>query len=207
LTGNWFAQGGSIMYAILAASIIALGIVIERVVYFLRTRAPLQMIVDETVCALDDGLAAARDALKSKPSVPLTRFLAAGLADGLSMDDRRRALEDAGKLEAFLYRRYLRVLSAVAQVSPLLGLFGTVLGMIDAFRTLETTAAGLVNPAELSQGIWKALLTTAFGLSVAIPTYVAYHLIASWAEHRTVELELAGDRLLESLAHGTEARK
>ena len=76
-------------------------------------------------------------------------------------------------------RALLRPLEVIGSLAPLLGLFGTVLGMIEAFRQLET--AGMqVNPSVLSGGIWEALLTTAVGLAVAIPTVTAF----SWLEHR-----------------------
>jgi len=199
--GEFFARGGIVMYPILAASILALGVFFERMVYFLKTRESAAEVLSKTLGKLKKGeIAGAREELEKNGSGPFSRFLVAGLAEGVSLDNRRQALEDAGKRESFLYRRYLRALSAVAQISPLLGLLGTVTGMIAAFRTLEETTAGMVNPAELSRGIWEALITTAFGLSVAIPAYVAYHVAASMAERRTVEMEVAGDRMIEVVA-------
>jgi biopolymer transport protein ExbB len=198
--GEFFARGGIVMYPILAASILALGVFFERMVYFLKTRESAAEVLSRMLGKLKKGeISSAREDLEKGDSGPFSRFLAAGLAEGVSLENRRQALEDAGKRESFLYRRYLRALSAVAQISPLLGLLGTVTGMIAAFRTLEETTAGMVNPAELSRGIWEALITTAFGLCVAIPAYVAYHVAASMAERRTVEMEVAGDRLIETM--------
>ncbi|MBN1809501.1 MAG: MotA/TolQ/ExbB proton channel family protein [Planctomycetes bacterium] len=200
MPGEIVGRGGVVVYAIFGASVIALGVFIERMVYFVKTREPADKLLGEAIARIrESGPAEAREYLEAEGSGPFSRFLGAGLGAGLTAEERRTALQDAGKRESFLYRRYLRALSAVAQVSPLLGLLGTVLGMIDAFKTLEETTAGMMNPADLSQGIWKALVTTAFGLGVAIPAYIGYHVGASLAEKRIVEMEVAGDRLMEEI--------
>ena len=85
-------------------------------------------------------------------------------------------------------RKYFRILEVIATLSPLLGLFGTVLGMIDAFQQLEG-AGSTVDPAILSGGIWVALLTTAAGLAVAIPTIILLNYLEGVADRYKAELE------------------
>ena len=80
-----------------------------------------------------------------------------------------------------------------------MGLLGTVVGMIEAFRRINEASGGMVDPQALAEGIWKALITTALGLSVAIPCYIAYHVLSGLAERRLTEMELAGDQIVDML--------
>lgn len=195
-------RGGFIVYMILATSVAALAVVIERTVYLVRTREDVAgLLADLKATLASAGRAAAAEAA-ARHDTPAGRFIAAALA--AHADCTRQALEhrleDAGKREGFLYQRYLRVLSAAAQVAPLMGLLGTVWGFIEAFQRINEAAGGIVDPQALAEGIWKALITTALGLMVAIPAYIAYHVLAGLAARRLLELELAGDAVLDMLA-------
>lgn len=196
-----FGRGGLIVYLILLVSVAAVAVILERVVYFIRTSEDLGHLLRRVRQTLgESGRGAAVDEA-AKADSPGGRFLSAGLSapEGTAREEVQRRLADAGRREAFLYRRYLRVLSAAAQVAPLMGLLGTVVGMIEAFQKITQASGGMVDPQALSEGIWKALITTALGLAVAIPAYIAYHVLAGLGEKRLVELELAGDALLDTL--------
>ena len=193
-----FARGGAVVYAILLLSVAAVAVILERAVYLIKTREDTGGLLEEVKKALASGGKEQALEVARSAQTPCGRFIAAGLR-GSGREEVRRRLEDAGRREAFLYRRYLSVLSAVAQVAPLLGLLGTVWGFIEAFQRITEAAGGMVDPQALAGGIWKALITTALGLGVAIPSYLAYYILAGLSERRLVQLELAGDALIEAL--------
>jgi biopolymer transport protein ExbB len=138
---------------------------------------------------LKDGqVAAARGKVADELS-PVSRMLHAGLIhweDGLK--DVSAALEDAGQREADDLHKHLPALQGIASVAPLLGLLGTVVGMIKCFYTVAQERA-LGNPALLAGGIGEALITTAVGLSVAIPALVLYYLFRGRTRKLTRELD------------------
>src|SRR3990167_7257895 len=114
----------------------------------------------------------------NKTQGPIANILKAGiLKHDRPRQEIREAIEDASIHAVPRLEKNLPVLATVAHVSPLLGLLGTVTGMVAAFQVIESKATALnpVNPGDLAGGIWEALLTTVFGLCVAIPTYVAYN--------------------------------
>ena len=129
---------------------------------------------------------------------PADRVLRGGMqayANGADRDAAEGELARLGNGEVTKMSRYLRTLEVIALVSPLLGLLGTVLGMIQSFRELEL-AEGSANAALLAGGIWQALLTTAAGLIVAIPALVAANLLSARVERATHEIEDAAAQLL-----------
>ncbi len=115
----------------------------------------------------------------------------------------KEAFEEVGRVEVSHLGRFVEVLGTIAAVSPLLGLLGTVVGMIDVFRTVVADVgevAGPVNPASLANGIWAALLTTAAGLSVAIPAYLGYRYLLTRLDRIALEMEEVSLDLLDLLA-------
>jgi len=110
-----------------------------------------------------------------------------------------------GRVEVAYLGRYVELLGTIASVAPLMGLLGTVVGMIDVFRALVAEVGaqgGAVNPASLASGIWAALITTAAGLSAAIPAYLGYKFLLAHVDRLALELEEVSLALLE-LAHPT----
>lgn len=125
---------------------------------------------------------------------PLARVVKGVMSNSLKHQDSslvREETEIAAVTEVNGLRSYLRGLEAVVQVAPLLGLFGTVLGMIEAFRTVESAGSN-VNPADLAGGIWVALLTTAVGLAIAMPVSLVLH----WFEGKIERTQNAIERLV-----------
>ena len=117
--------------------------------------------------------------------------------EGVDRHDLEENVARVGTAHIASLRSYLRLLELIATLSPLLGLLGTVLGMIDAFQALEV-AGSRVNPAILSGGIWVALLTTAAGLIVAIPAAAAHNILEGVVERVTHALEDAATRVIVS---------
>ncbi|PWE33411.1 hypothetical protein DDZ14_06195 [Maritimibacter sp. 55A14] len=191
------AAGGPVAAILLVLSVLALALILWKLWHLRRARlAPC--------AALRDGLArwqageteAARDILRQGHSLPAR--LAARAADDLcSNRPEERVREEAWRVAADALealRGWMRPLEVIGALAPLLGLFGTVLGMIEAFARLE--AAGTrVDPSLLSGGIWEALLTTALGLAVAIPAVAAFN----WFDRRIERSARAVDSALAAL--------
>jgi biopolymer transport protein ExbB len=119
-----------------------------------------------------------------------------------SRPEIREAIEDAAVGEIPVLEKNLSMLATVAHIAPLLGLLGTVTGMVRAFQVIEQKATALqpVNPKDLAGGIWEALLTTVFGLCVAIPTYVAYNYFVTKVNGFILEMEKSATDLVNLLA-------
>ena len=141
---------------------------------------------------------------------PIARILKAGiLKHDRPVEEIRRAIEDAGVQEVSHLERYLAVLATVAHISPLLGLLGTVTGMVSAFQVIEekATAMSQVNPGDLAAGIWESLLTTVFGLCVAIPALIAYNWLVNWVNHFVLEMERSATELVDLLGQRREGHE
>lgn len=189
--------GGAIMWMLLALSVIALAVVIERAISFARSPVGL--------AELERALASSGD----QPPAPGGRGGATSLLDAASQNWRadaeslRAVLELRAREEVALRERGLPSLDVIARVSPLLGLLGTVLGMVDMFRTLSL--GGAVTASAVTGGIWKALFTTVAGLAVAIPVTIAHSLLSSRAARAEHELDRAQGLLLAAHARSRSA--
>lgn len=196
-------QGGVLMIPILAFSVVALGVFLERI-YALRS----SRIVPRDFLALirrkvtDNRPGEALTLCEGNRS-PLSTVLHSGLRyAGRPREIIKEAFEEVGRLEVTHLGRFVEVMGTIAAVTPLLGLLGTVVGMIEVFRTVVAEvgdAAGPVNPASLASGIWAALMTTAAGLSVAIPTFLGYKFLLSRVDQLAIELEEVSLDLLDLL--------
>jgi len=118
----------------------------------------------------------------------------------------KEAVEEVSLYEVPRLGKNLVILSTVAHIAPLLGLLGTVSGMIRAFMMIQEKS-GMANPGELAQGIWVALITTAAGLVVAIPAYVAYNYLASRVETQVLDMERCATDVINILSRRDEASK
>ena len=198
-------QGGPIMVPLALCSVLALAIVIERIVS-LRTavvlKKPILDLIDSS--ALPGDLVLARDLCARNPC-PLASVVRTALDGyGISRDQLREAMIDAGRKEVHGLERGLTALETVAAISPLLGLLGTGFGMIEVFRVVA--AEGVGQAQLLSGGISEALITTVTGLSIAIPILVAYNFFARRVEDLSVSIEHESVRLLNQLAPGQPGR-
>jgi len=190
-----FNRGGSLMWVILAVSVFGLAFGLERLFALRHGRhLPAGLLERTEALARASGWAAAREPLRGDASA-LGRLLDAVLArDGASRAELDRVLEDEGARILWDLRANLRPLSLVVGVSPLLGLLGTVLGLILAFRQAATL--GMEDPRTFAEGINLALYTTAMGLAVAIPFLMFHHYLRGKADVLLREAEEQAIRFL-----------
>ncbi len=208
--GLWelFQRGGPVMYPILFCSVIALAVVLDRIYHLRRARVDTEHFMEQISGLMRrNRVVEAIDKCEEAPG-PIAHILRAGLLKhDRPRQEIRDAIEDAGLFEVPRLQRYMNVLATVAHVSPLLGLLGTVTGMVSAFQVIEEKAAnfGPVNPGDLAAGIWEALLTTVFGLCVAIPALVAYNWLMSWVNRFILDMERSATELVNLLGQKREA--
>ena len=157
----WIAKGGIFIWPILACSVLMIWFIADRLLHFMKVIPRINASLD-AVCQ--------RGGPKAAPLGNLATQLAGGLSQGEIDSDLIELALEQDLIDA---ERRLNGLSVIAQVSPLLGLLGTVTGMIAAFQRIQDLQ-GQVDPSLLAGGIWEALVTTAVGLMVAIPALVAY---------------------------------
>jgi biopolymer transport protein ExbB len=188
------------MLPIMACSVIAMAITVERF-WMLRAKRvlPKNLVAQVWNWVRNHQLDATRlHALRS--GSPLGRILAAGLVNiHHDRDIMKEAIQDAGRHVVLELERYLNTLGTIAAISPLLGLQGTVVGMIEMFNTL--TVQGAANPGALSGGISKALITTAAGLAVAIPSLIVYRYFRGKVDLLVIRMEQEATKMVEVI-HG-----
>jgi len=185
--GMIIERGGPVGLIIIAMSAVALAVTIYKVIQFLVEQVGRHKVALRAVEQWLEGQhVVAYQAVESHPS-PLSRVLAHAMRGlthgGAHLEDVKEDVARVASEQLRGLRKYLRLIELVGQLAPLLGLFGTVIGMIRAFADLQSSGA-VVNPATLAGGIWTALVTTALGLAVAI----VFSTISAWLESR-VEAE------------------
>lgn len=184
-------------------SVIAVAVVVERFMALRTARVAPGYLLGEVLAVTRNGLPAPDVIAKLADNSMLGSVLAAGLKQ-LALDPRsseqqlRQTFEGAGRDAAHKLDRYLNTLGTVAAVAPLLGLFGTVVGMIEIFGS-QTGAAGTANPVELAHGISTALYNTAGGLLVAIPSLMFYRYFRGRVDDYLHTLEQSSEQLLAQL--------
>ncbi len=190
--------GGFLMLPIIACSVIAVAIVLERL-WTLQRRRVVPKDVTTTVWEwVKHNQLDAKHIQTLYQSSPLGQVLAAGLAHRYSPREvLKETIEDAGRHVVHELERYLNALGTIAGISPLLGLLGTVSGMIRAFTAI--TAQGVGNPTVLAGGIAEALITTAAGLIVAIPSLIAYRYLRGRVDGLVVAIEKESIRFIDLL--------
>lgn len=195
--------GGWLMLPILLCSVIAVAIIIERLWTLQRRRVlPKDLAMRVWEWARDRQLDQKHLTVLSANS-PMGRILAAGLANRhQSREVLKEIVQDTGRHVVHELERYLNSLGTIAAITPLLGLLGTVIGMVKVFTAITT--AGVGNPGVLAGGISEALITTAAGLSVAIPSLIAYRYLRGRVDALVVEMEKEAMKLIDAL-HGTPA--
>ena len=195
-----FEKGGVMMYPILFSSVLMLGIAIERL-YNLRRKNVINSDFLKNVRNQWDW----KDIKKTLQLCnsfdnSLSRILKVGvLRVGGKLDEIERAIEGAGQHEASLMNSNLRVLGAVANITPMMGLLGTVIGMIKAFNVISLSGTG--NPGLVASGISEALITTAAGMAVGIPALALYHYFRGKIDRYVFEMEEISFQLIEELSY------
>ncbi len=198
------------IWPLLLCSIVALTIVIERLSSLRTARVAPPKLLDEVVSVTRAHLPAADVVNKLADNSILGGVLASGLrtviADPrLSEQLLRSSFESAGRAAIHKMERYLNTLGTVASAAPLLGLLGTVIGMIEIFGSQAPTGGS--NPALLAHGISVALYNTAFGLIVAIPSLMFYRYFRGQVDAYTLEMEQAAERMVPHLLRFSVPKK
>ncbi|MEE9274804.1 MAG: MotA/TolQ/ExbB proton channel family protein [bacterium] len=202
---EFLKKGGYTMLPIGLCSIVALAIVFERVISLRRQKVlPTELVhALENYWEREDFEEAVR--VCERFDVSFARILRAGLSRRhLGIAEMERAMVGAGQHESTTLSRNLRGLGVIANLAPMLGLFGTVVGMIRAFDVISQFGTG--NPSLVAEGISEALITTATGLVVGIPSLAAYHFFRSRGDRFLFEIESIALELLRSFAVRTQAQ-
>ena len=187
------------IWPLLAASVIALALIFERLYSLRQTVVAPPGLVDQVLAEFRQTGATPELLSKTARRAPLGRLLAAGLANVKSPRPvMKEAIEEVGRVVIHELERFLTTLGTIAAMAPLMGLFGTVVGMIEIFGS--QTSAGS-NPIQLAHGISIALYNTAFGLVVAIPAMIFYRHLRAKVDALVVEMEQQATKLVD-LAHG-----
>ncbi len=207
-------KGGPMMIPIALCSLVALAVVMERLLT-LRTRSvipPSFMPGLMKILRAHPGDRERALAYCAKSRSPIARICAAAIErPGRTLETIEKRITEAGEHEILRLRKYLRSLSVIASVSPLLGLTGTIFGMIRAFQTVAFNADAMGKTEQLATGIYEAMVTTAAGLLVAIPALIFYNLIASRIDRLVAQMDRASiafaEEFYESQQHGGTERR
>ena len=190
------------IWPLILCSVVALALVIERFTMLRRAKvAPLKLI-DEVVSVIRNGLPSPDVLAKLADNSVLGRVLATGIRSmildpRIGEDGLRNVFESAGRVAVHQLERYLNPLGTIAAAAPMLGLLGTVIGMIEIFGSQSPTGGS--NPVQLAHGISIALYNTAAGLIVAIPALMFHRHFRRRVEEYTIDLEEAAERLVPYL--------
>ena len=198
-----FADGGLMMYPLVLCSLIALGVIIAKAWTLWVAHSSTQAVLAEVDEAAHAGRIDEALELASARPGPAAAILVAGLrkikANEVELREMTQAIKTTGTIELGFLERGLVILATVANVAPLMGFLGTVVGMILAFAAIE--AAGDVDPTLVAGGIKVALLTTATGLLIAIPVNIAYNFFVSRIDTLIIDMEQGAQKVLDLAYH------
>jgi len=200
-------KGGPLMWPILVCSFVAFVIVVERIYYLRQVNIDSKKFTEQVARSVKRNRIMDAIELCERTAGPVANILKQGiLRHDRPRREVREAVEDAALHEVPLLERHLPVLATIAHISPLLGLLGTVTGMVQAFQVIQekSSAVSPINPGDLAGGIWQALLTTVVGLCVAIPCYVAYNYLSSRVDGFVLDMEKSTTDLLNTLTEKRE---
>ncbi len=192
VTSVWdlVAKGGLRMIPIVICSLVAIAVGVERAVSLRRSKVVPAGFAEGMAALAAVGFAARCVEYCRSHASPIARVCEAGLRRwSESREQVEKQLLEAGQREAAVLRKNLRVLSVITSVAPLLGLLGTIIGMIKAFQTVAQSADALGRTEVLAGGIYEAMITTAAGLSVAIPSLLMYHWFSSMVDGLVGEMD------------------
>lgn len=187
------------IWLIIVASIIAVGIIIERAFSLRRDLVAPKNLLSELINDFNQNGVSEEMLARLEQSSLLGQLFAAGLKNVKSSSEvMKESIDEAGHAVAHELERFLNSLGTIAAISPLLGLFGTVIGMIEIFGS-QTPTGG--NPVQLAHGISIALYNTAFGIIVAVPSMIFYRYYRAKVETLVIEMEMQAIKLVE-IVHG-----
>ncbi len=204
---DFIVKGGLMMIPIGVCSLVAVAVIVERFVSLSRSNVippRFQRGLKKLLAEHPGDRAMALEYCKRHPS-PVSNVFAAGikrLGDPIEVVEKH--IQDAGEREVLKLRKFVRVLSVIAAITPLMGLLGTIFGMIKAFQTVAMSGESLGKAELLAGGIYEAMITTAAGLTVAIPVLIAYHIICAKIEKLVMEIDQMTVDFMEDYAENRE---
>ncbi len=196
--GSLLKAGGPVVWILIGLSVVALAIFLERLFFYKKSKLNTREFLKQIRVVVSAGKVDEAIKLCEETPGPIPRIVKAALEKaGSSESEIRQAVEDATVYEVPLLEKNLGYLATIASISTLLGLFGTVTGMIKSFFVIAEAGTG--NPALLAKGIAEALITTAAGLMVAIPVLIAYNYLVAKVDGIVWDMEKAAVEIVEML--------
>jgi len=201
---DFLSKGGPLVIPIVICSVISLTLICERLYRFHKARLKDPMFLDSVKELIKNNKSEEALRLCREAKSPIGNILAKGIEKAhysgccKNLSELEKSLSHAGQQELRELDRYLPTLATIANIAPLLGLFGTVTGMIRAFMVIQELG-GKVNASVLAGGIWEAMLTTALGLAVALPTVIAYNYLVGKVENFAHAMQDSSVELSEAL--------
>lgn len=196
-----FAKGGPVMWLLLVLGLVAAVIFIERALFLHRGQIRSTEFLSGIKNLLQKSRLMEALTLCEETPGPVAKVVKAGLRQAADEEQAMRfAVQEAALVEIPVLERRISALAAIAQMAPLLGLLGTLLGMIRTFW-LFNQGGNYATPAVLAGGMWESLLTAAAGLAVAIPTHLARHFLSGRVRSLVQDMEWAGSELMRFLLH------
>jgi biopolymer transport protein ExbB len=203
---DFLYYGGPVIWLILAASAVAVVIFVERLLYYHRAQINSTEFLNGVRNVLKRENIVEAVAICDATPGPVARLVKLAILNrDRGREGVREALEDAGFLEVPRLEEKLNVLATIAQVAPLLGLLGTVLGFIQTFAKIEE-AGLLAHVGQLSGGVWQALICTAAGLALAIPAYAGYNYLVGRVNSIVLDMEQVSTEVLNILSETVNSR-
>jgi biopolymer transport protein ExbB len=188
------------IWPLLAASILAVALIVERFVALRRPKIVPPKLLEEVLALVRKGQVSPEVVARLERNSPFGRVLAAGVRNlGAPRVVMKEAIEEAGAAVIHDLEKFLTTLGTVASAAPLMGLFGTVVGMIEIFGSQSPT--GAANPAQLASGISIALYNTGFGLAIAIPSLIFYRHFRRLVDSLVNDMQVAAVKFVD-VAHG-----
>ncbi len=202
---DWIVKGGPVMIPILLGSVVGLAIVFERGYLWWRLRLDAQRLTDDVLQLVRSDRSAEARQRCAATAHPVARVLRVGLSHTeQELPDIERLMQQEGERVVQELERHLGGLSSLVTIEPLLGFLGTITGLIRSFRAWEHAGAE-VTVSALAAGIYEAMLTTAVGLSVAIPLFLAYQHFMHRTKRLAFEMTDSGNALLQALSATTRS--
>lgn len=201
------SQGSSpLIFLLLGCSLLAVGIFLERFFLFHRANLDVQDLLQGLANLIHKkNYAEALHVCAGTPG-PVARVVHSAIVQhDSSRDELRQVVQEAGQLEVPKLERYLPALLAIAYVAPLIGLLGTILGLIDTF--IPVSASGFAATTDLAKGIYSSLVTSAVGLGVAIPSYILYSYLAAALHTLMHDMERGGIEIVNLLTAGRQSKE
>jgi biopolymer transport protein ExbB len=194
---NLFAAGGVVMFPLLGFSVIAIALIVERIVFWVRINKRQSRVTRDVLNLYrHENIIGAIDKLKQNADLPMARiFLAALELEEPTPDEFRLALESEAQAELPLLKRFNNIFDTIISLSPLLGLLGTILGLIASFASLNIGDVGGSRTANVTAGISEALVSTASGLIVAIFTLLFANTFRGLYLRQTARIQEYGGQL------------